>query len=93
MEICGGVKCVYCGCSDIRLLEVNHKNGGGNQERYGTRKRKREMGQGYSFYLDIIMGRRKTDDLEVVCKPNNSVHYLELIYPDVKGHFKVIWTD
>jgi hypothetical protein len=24
--------CVSCGCSDIRLLEINHKNGGGRQE-------------------------------------------------------------
>jgi hypothetical protein len=24
--------CIRCGCDDIRLLEINHKNGGGNQE-------------------------------------------------------------
>ena len=30
------VKCSYCGCNDIRLLEINHKNGGGGKEMKST---------------------------------------------------------
>lgn len=32
-EMLGGAKCVYCGCTDIRMLEVNHINGGGERNK------------------------------------------------------------
>src|ERR1700678_122970 len=38
IDLLGGAKCVYCGCNDIRVLEINHKNGGGWKERYWGRK-------------------------------------------------------
>jgi hypothetical protein len=76
--------CVSCGCDDMRLLEVNHKNGGGGKE----------MGKGIAnksmtFYRDITMLRRKTDDLEVLCRVCNAKHYLELKYG--KLPIKVTW--
>jgi hypothetical protein len=52
------------------MLEINHKNGGGA----------REVKQGNRFNCDIISGRRSIDDLEILCKPCNAVHYLELKY-------------
>jgi len=62
--------CVRCGCDDVRLLEINHKNGGGGEER------KKEM----NYYQNIHKGRRKTDDLELLCRVCNAWHYLELKY-------------
>ena len=58
-----GGKCVVCGETDVRILQINHINGGGNQER----KKRNPV----SFYLDIIAGRRKTDDLDVRCVKHN----------------------
>ena len=66
------IECVRCGCNDIRLLEVNHKNGGGSQEKKNSK---------YSnAVLSVIYGNRKTDDLELLCRPCNHIHYLELKY-------------
>lgn len=74
-------RCVRCGCNDMRLLEVNHKDGGGRQEF----KRK---GQG--FYLDVANGRRPTDDLEILCRPCNAIHYLESRFGPLP--IRVIWS-
>jgi hypothetical protein len=63
--------CIRCGCNDIRLLEINHKNGGGGEE-YKRGKLSTK------FWLDIRMGRRKIDDLEILCRVCNACHYLEL---------------
>jgi hypothetical protein len=54
-----GGKCVRCGETDIRVLQINHINGGGCRE---LSRRKAT-----SFYRDIVAGRRKTDDLDVRC--------------------------
>ena len=61
-----GGKCVNCGCDDIKALELNHKNGGGNKENLLRRQK--------SLYLDIIAGRR--NDIELTCKICNSLHCL-----------------
>lgn len=63
------VKCNYCGCNDIRLLEINHKNGGGGKEM---------KGRSSTFYGDIIKYRRDVSDLEIACRVCNALHYLEL---------------
>jgi len=68
--------CVRCGCNDIRLLEINHKNGGGRQENQGGIKSD-------DFYRHIYQGIRKTDDLEILCKICNAWHYLELKYGEL----------
>lgn len=65
--------CVSCGCDKQELLEINHKNGGGTKEVQRGKK-------GVKFYWDIYMGRRKTDDLEILCRVCNAKHYLELKY-------------
>ena len=73
LSVVGGKhpKCVYCGCDDERLLELNHKFGGGTKE---IKKK------GAKMYWDIILGRRKLDDLEIACRICNAKHYLELKY-------------
>ena len=68
--------CVRCGCDDVRLLEINHKDGGGTQElRHGKKV--------WRFLDDILKGRRKTDDLELLCRVCNAEHYLELKYGEL----------
>lgn len=68
--------CVRCGCDDIRLLEINHKNGGGAKETQGGILATK-------FYNDIRNGKRKTDDLEILCKICNAQHYLELKFGEL----------
>lgn len=75
-------RCANCGCDDIRLLELNHKNGGGGKE---YQKGKNSM----AVYRDIAMLRRKTDDLELLCRVCNARHYLEMKYG--KLPLEVIW--
>lgn len=75
----GILKCVRCRCDDCRLLEINHKHGGGAKDQKGNR-----------FNCDIISGRRSTDDLEILCKPCNAVHFLELKYGTLP--FTVLWN-
>ena len=65
--------CVRCGCDDLRLLEINHKNGGGGKE---YKQGKNAM----AIYRDIAMLRRSTDDLELLCRVCNALHYLESKY-------------
>jgi hypothetical protein len=70
-------KCENCGCGDTRLLEVNHKNGGGNKELQNGKNTNK-------FMWDIYMGRRKIDDLNLLCRVCNALHYLELKYGKTK---------
>lgn len=76
-------RCVRCGCDDARLLEINHKNGGGGQE---TQKGKFTT----RFYYDIANGYRRTDDLELLCKACNAIHALEMKYGSLP--MKVVWS-
>ena len=75
-------KCVRCGCDDARLLEINHKNGGGGRESQRGKLSAR-------IYHDIAMGRRNVSDLEVLCKPCNGIHALELKYGPLP--MRVMW--
>lgn len=75
--------CVKCGCDDPRILEINHKNGGGNKEMQHGKKSN-------AFYVAIANGSRRTDDLELLCKPCNSIHYLEMKYGPLP--IKVVWS-
>lgn len=77
----GVLACTKCGCSQTNLLEINHKNGGGGKEH-----KKRGSNQ---FYRDIALLRRTTADLELLCKPCNAVHALELIHGSLP--FTVVW--
>ena len=64
--------CTRCGCRDSRFLEVNHKNGGGAKE---TKNGKWSM----QFYHSIASGKRRVDDLEILCRPCNAIHFLEML--------------
>lgn len=78
----GEPHCVRCGCDDVRLLEINHKEGGGNQE-YNNGIR--------LFYRNIRDGKRKTDDLELLCKICNAHHALELRFGELP--YKIIYGE
>ena len=83
-RICGDIvpRCVRCGCDDPRLLEINHKNGGGGKEMdHGKNSQ--------SFYHAIAVGKRTTEDLEILCKPCNAIHALEMKYGALP--LRVIW--
>jgi hypothetical protein len=83
--------CSNCGCSDIRCLEVNHKNGGGNKEyrAYGTMLNGIWHSGGAKFYRAIYKGDRKTDDLNVLCRVCNNLEHLERRFGQLP--FKIIW--
>lgn len=72
-ELC----CENCGCNSLGILEINHKNGGGYREGYT------------SFYHAIVTGERKTDDLNLLCRVCNALHFVELRHPKMKGRFVV----
>ena len=76
----GVLACVRCGCDVPELLEINHKNGAGGKEH-------RELGQ--RFYTAIAKMRRIVDDLELLCRPCNAVHYLEMKHGPLP--FRVVW--
>ena len=87
IAILGG-KCVYCGCDDLRFLEINHIEGGGNKEK----KAAKIFGRAYmrEFYLSIINGERK--DVELVCGPCNKLHFYWLKFGRDNVPFKIIWN-
>lgn len=58
-------ECVRCGCSFIPILEIHHVNGNGKEER------------GRVFLYSIVSGKRKTDDLRVLCKVCNTTDFAE----------------
>lgn len=81
----GGIPCCfYCGCDDIRLLEINHKNGGGGKEHLKRRTNQLE--------LDIISNRRR-EGLEVACRVCNALHYLGLKFGnEITKRFSIVWN-
>jgi len=88
-RICNSIipSCVRCGCNDPRFLEINHKNGGGARE---VRKANSRSNASNRFYYDIASGVRSTDDLELLCKPCNAIHALEMRFGPLPMH--VIWS-
>jgi hypothetical protein len=75
--------CIRCGCDDPRFLEINHKNGGGSKETRGTSKRQK-------FETAILSGARPIDDLEILCRACNAIHFLELKFGTIP--MQVIWN-
>lgn len=70
-KISGGkIKCVRCGIKDIRVLDINHKNGGGRKE-----LKKNKLSH---LSVRIALGNRKISDLEILCRNCNYLHWLEL---------------
>jgi len=76
----GDVVCVRCGCDRPELIEINHKNGGGGIE---LRKMKGK------FYRAIATMNRDVSDLELLCRPCNAVHALELKHGPLP--FRIVW--
>lgn len=74
------LKCKRCGCDKVEVLEINHINGGGNQE---TKNKKNE------FDKTILNGTRRTDDLEILCKICNNLHYIEMKFGELP--FEIFW--
>jgi hypothetical protein len=68
IDLLGG-KCIRCGITDKRVLQVNHMNGGGCQEF-------KKLGAAV-FYNQILQGKRKTDDLEARCSNCNIIYRWE----------------
>lgn len=77
----GEIRCAECGCDDERLLEINHKDGGGGKEIRETTSQK--------FYRDIARLVRPCDDLNLLCRVCNAAHYLESKYGDLP--FLILW--
>lgn len=66
----GGAVCIRCGCSDSRILEINHIHGGGSKEL-------KLLGGGTQLQRNILKDKRK-DEFEVLCRVCNAAHYCEL---------------
>ena len=64
IEYLGG-RCEFCGIMDIRLLQINHLNGGGNKE-------VREKGQN-KIYREILAGKRK-GEFNLLCANCNTLY-------------------
>ncbi len=64
-----GNSCINCGETDIRILQINHKDGGGGKE-YGK-------GKHSLMYRKLISGERKTNDLDVRCANCNILYEYE----------------
>ena len=77
------IECIRCGCNDIRFLEINHINGGGGKEAKIRR---------FGIVKSILLHERDTDDLELLCRPCNHIHYLELKFGE-KIPLKVVFNN
>lgn len=62
-----GGKCNTCGIDDIRVLQVNHKEGGGRRE-YDL------YGHPFNLYRAILNGTRSTCGLNVLCANCNRIY-------------------
>jgi hypothetical protein len=83
IELLGGYVCRECGCSIEAILEINHRNGGGRKQT-ATMPLRRKM------YLNILNGKVKKEDYEVLCRICNAAHYVREIL-GIKGH-QVTWN-
>lgn len=66
---CKKPKCCVCGNSDIRVLVINHINGGGREEH--------RKNAPLAFRKKIISGERAVDDLDVRCQNCNIIYEYE----------------
>lgn len=66
----GKIECSNCGCKDIRILQINHINGGGSKEYAKFKQPKR-------FYKAIIRNERNIDDLNILCWVCNQAYYVK----------------
>jgi len=77
--------CHHCGCDNLRFLEINHLNGGGQKES--------KLRRGNRFTKDVLIGRRSVEDLEILCRVCNALHYLGLKFGQGStSRFVVTWN-
>ena len=79
------ISCINCNCDKFELLEINHKNGGGREER-----RQKNYRSPLYFYNAIINGERSTDDLDILCKICNTLHYISLKHKGI--NYQIIYN-
>ena len=75
--------CCNCGCDYFPFLEINHIHGGGNKE-YKVLK-------GENVYALVLRGKRKKEDLNILCRVCNSLHFLEMKDKNASKNFKISW--
>ncbi|MEK6883509.1 MAG: hypothetical protein AABY22_28030, partial [Nanoarchaeota archaeon] len=63
------IKCISCNLKDVRVLQINHKNGDGHIEMNGLNY--------YSFFNSIINGKRTVSDLDLRCANCNILYEFE----------------
>ena len=84
LRILGG-HCEWCGCDDYRVLELDHRNGGGQQEfKHGLDRRR--------VIRDLLNGTRPLTDFRVLCAPCNRLEYVLRRFPELQARLKVVWT-
>ena len=81
----GKVECIRCGCCIAKFLEINRINGGGRKEIL----EKKVFGSTRMLLKALKNGTRKIDDLNILCRPCNSLDYLERMF-GLTGH-KITW--
>ena len=65
-----GGKCERCGETDVRVLQINHRNGG------GVKDFKKKGPQ--TIYIEIIKGKRGKDEFDVRCSNCNILYEYEM---------------
>jgi hypothetical protein len=74
-------KCNRCGITDKRVLQVDHKDGGGNRHR-------KVRGAAYTYYQDMINSvKLGKNEYQLLCSNCNIIEGIE------KGYKKTIWKD
>ena len=87
MQLLGGDFCHWCGCPDIRCLEINHIKGGGARER-----REKKNAHGARLYHKIVINSIDRPRFNVLCRACNALDHLFRKYPDLEGKGKVTWN-
>jgi len=83
-KISEDVKCVYCGCDEFSILEINHK------ELVGPGKRGSLTRSSLGLCFAILKGIIPIDSVEITCKICNIQHYVVKKF-GITNH-KIIWN-
>lgn len=73
LDLCGGRRCIKCGCDDVDLLEFNYIPGGHSK----LRKEGKLPGSGW-LHTQLLDGRVNPKLFDIRCKVCNVAYYLEL---------------
>ena len=85
LKAVGEPKCRNCGCDEIDFLEFNHMRGDGCKEWRANK--------GNSMMDRILTFKRKTDDLEILCRVCNALDFLERKNKKSAKNFKITWLN